>query len=207
VAGPDLRLRIAFPLILGAGLFLLSACATVSPAETGRARLETFFFMSREALLDRLPAASRAATVIGDNEITITHANTRNLYNMLITVKTETVIYRFTSGRLTRIEIRTSSETGALDADLADMRSLYRSLDARNRSRLGAPANDVKETAPAVAGGEMTTVALFATNWTAVPKREYLPDLDVSLEFRERSLMGTASIRIREIYEMKQPGQ
>jgi hypothetical protein len=193
-------------MIVGAIVLLSSACATVSPAATGRTGLETFFLTSRAELLARLPDESRLTAIVGENEITVSRAITRNVYNMLITVEIETVIYRFTADRLTRIEIRTSSEAGALDADLAELRALYQRLDARYRARLGAPADDARETAPAIAG-EITTIALITTNWSAAPQREFLPGLGVSLEFRERSLMGTASIRIRETYEMKLPQQ
>ncbi|MBN2353217.1 MAG: hypothetical protein JXD23_11650 [Spirochaetales bacterium] len=184
--------------------FLSAACRTLSPAEADRTELETLFLIGRDELLARLPEALRRTAVVGENEIEITVAATRPVYNMIVTLKSETVYYRFTGGRLTRIEIITSSEAGALDPDLAELRDGYRTLDRKYRSRLGTPATDTRERNPPE-GEKVTVIDLLSadTTWPADVKRDFLPGIEVTLTYRERSIEGAGSIRFREIYEWK----
>jgi hypothetical protein len=197
------RLCLLLPSIL-----LLAACQTLSAGATSRTGLESYFLLGREELLARLPDELRRTAVVGENEITVTSSVTRNMYNMLVTIRTEAVYFGFAADRLTRIEIHISSAAGALDPDLEEMRALYRSLDTQYRERLGRPLSDVREQGtPDDRNQGLSTLAAADTSWPAVSGRKYLPGIEVTLSYRERAVQGAGSIRIREVYELKIAGQ
>jgi hypothetical protein len=190
-------------LIFGVGLLLFCHCATFPGADTLRPNLASLFLKSKEQVLEGLPKELRESASVGENQIVVAKSLTKKLYNMILTVRTDSAIFRFSDGKLYEIEIKVVSESGAMDADFEDLRRSYRDLEARYMNELGVPAKSLRETVPQGDGKEsVQVVASSRLDWSSDPGRKLMPDIDVVLEYKERQVQGVFSIRIRELYTL-----